>query len=183
MRRAATPSRTVRALKGVLVALVLAGYALALGTTASGEGLKLIPHLALDHAPTAPAAPHLVGEEEGARDVLRTLRPKAHVHDGHEHRHDGHPHGAEPVRETIYVLATPPEARGLHEHDGAFHSHGPTPDDRAALVTVSLDKHRLPATPAVPAPVLAAIRLDGERPAPPASVDPSVETPPPIRRG
>ena len=169
----------MRALRGVLVALVLAGYAVALGTTASGEGLKLIPHLALEHAPTAPAAPHLVGEEEGDRDVLRTLRPNAHG----GHRHDGRPHGAEPVRETVYVLATTPSARGLHEHDGAFHRHEPTPDDKAALVTVSLDKHRLPATPAVPAPPVAVVHLDGERPGAPASVEPSVETPPPIRRG
>jgi hypothetical protein len=168
----------VRALRGALVALVLAGYAVALGTTASGEGLKLIPHLALEHAPTTPAAPHLMGEEAGDRDVLRTLRPEAHTHGGQEHRHD-----ADPARETIYVLATPPATRGLHEHDGAFHSHETPPDDRAALVTVSLDKHRLPATPAVPAPAVAVIRLDDERPAPPDSVEPSVETPPPIGRG
>ncbi|PAP75501.1 hypothetical protein [Rubrivirga marina] len=178
MRRRASASRTERALRGALVALVVAGYVLALGTTASGEGLKLLPHLALEHAPTAPAAPHLVGDQEGDRDVLRTLRPKAHAHDDHKHRH-----ASDPVRETIHVLATPPEARGLHEHEGAVHRHDTAPTEQHVVVTVSLDKHRLPATPGVPAPAVAAVPLGGERMAPPASVDPSVETPPPIRRG
>ncbi len=183
MSRAATPSRTGRALRGLLVVLVLAGYAVALGTTASGQGLKLLPHLALDHVSTAPTVPHLVGDVEGDRDVLRTLRPKAHAHGGHEDQHHGHHHSAEPVRETVHVRATPPEVRGLPEHDGTVHSHEPPPDERPLVIPVSLDKHRLPATPGVPAPAVALLHLDGVRPAPLASVDSSVETPPPIRRG
>ena len=175
MRRPAPRSRAGRALRGALVAFVLVGYVLVLGTTASGEGLKLIPHLALEHAPTALHAPHLVGDVEGERDVLRTLRPEAPAP-------DAPPHAAGGPR-TVRVLATPLEALGLHVHGGRLHRHDAPPDAPRTIVTVSLDKHRLPAAPAVPAPVVSSHTASaGPSPAL-SSVDLSVETPPPIRRG
>ena len=176
MGRPAPTSRAGRALRGAVVAFVLVGYVLVLGTTASGEGLKLIPHLAQEHAPTALHAPHLVGDVEGERGVLRTLRPEAPTHDDHAHE-------AALAPRTVRVLATPLEALGLHTHDGRLHRHDAPPDESRVIVTVSLDKHRLPATPAVPAPVVSAHAPSAGPALALSSVDLSVETPPPIRRG
>ena len=183
MSRPAPTSRTVRALRGGLVALVLAGYLAALGTTASGAGLKLIPHLALHHAPTALVAPQLVGDVEGDRDVLMTLRPGAHHHDGHAHHgHDGH-RAAPHAPRTVRVMATSPEARGVHTHDGVLHSHNAPPREARVWTTVSLDRHRLPAAHAVPVPPVSPHAVVGVPDRAPPSVIRLVETPPPIGRG
>ncbi len=188
-------TRRARALRGALAVAVLVGYLAAWGGTAAGHGWRLAPHLALEHArPPAPAAPHVVGDVAPGAHVLPTLRPEErHTHGGRSH---GHKHGEERhERDEAQGLAPAPDVfpagqtvlaeanGGLHEHDGVTHSHDEPPSVPAVLVTVSLDKHRLPATSAVPAPPALAVAAFGDDAEALESIDLSVETPPPIRRG
>ena len=168
---------------------MLAGYLAAWGGTAAGHGWRLAPHIALEHA-GVPTLPDVVAGGQAHR-VLPTLRPTGtHAHGGHKHTHGGHAHshesefarpagGAFPAGRAAQAHDDHP----LHEHDGVFHSHdAPTPAP-AVAATVALDKHRLPTTPDVPAPPASTLADLGDGAGPPESIDSSVETPPPIRRG
>ena len=174
------------------VACVLAGYLAALAATPTGHGLRLAGHVATAHHGTA--APPLASAPGGAGRVLPTLRD-VHRHRAgaaHEHGHGAHgDHGPSVHRSARPVLAhTAPPAAGsgwggadVHEHDGVLHSHGTPAPEPAVVVTVSLDKHRLPEAPPVPGPpppTAAPPVLGGVGP---AWVDLSVETPPPLGRG
>lgn len=188
-RPAQTAPRPRRALRGALAVAVLAGYLAALGGTAAGHGWKLVSHLALHHAGPMPVAPTLYSADgqKGGR-ALTTLRPTApHTHGGVTHAHGQEHTGHEPLSTLFSGRHTAqPEAAGdpgLHRHDGVLHSHEAPPPEPAVVVTVSLDKHRLPAAAAVPAPLAVTLADLGEGIGAPESVDPSVETPPPIGRG
>lgn len=174
-----------------MAVLVVAGYLLALGGTSSGQGWRLLSHLASAHADTSPA-PSLVPEVDASlAPVLRTLRPRHHSHGrGHGHRHeteaDEHTHD-DPVRFGQPVRTVRANARdvteGVHEHDGVFHSHDAPAPETPVVVPVSLDQHRLPTPLPVPLPPPPRDADLGDPRAALPSVDLSVETPPPIRRG
>ncbi|WP_420455836.1 hypothetical protein [Rubrivirga sp.] len=187
-RSTRTVTRQTRALRGALAVAVLAGYLAAWGGTSAGHGWRLAPHLALDHArPAVPAAPHVLGDTAPGLGVLPTLRPDAgHTHGGRAHSHGhGEAHGHAPDPDVFPagrpVLAD--DTGGLHEHDGVLHSHREPPPEPAVLVTVAVDKHRLPATPVVPAPPPPTVADLGDGTVALESIGSSVETPPPIRRG
>ena len=186
MRRPRPTSLRARAFRAGLVALVLAGYLAALGATASGRGLALGTHLVLAHGERAPATPGLVGEATVGGDVLTTLRPDV------THRHGDHVHSHEPDGETPAPALFPERGAvrvsteaepGAHEHDGRFHRHDAPPREPRLVLTVSLDKHRLPPVAAVPAPPALQLADLGGPEGALDSVDLSVETPPPLRRG
>lgn len=170
-----------------MAVLVAAGYLIALGGTSSGQGWQLLSHLASAHA-DAPPAPALVPEADAdLAPVLQTLRsPTARSHEhGHTHGHEaeGHAHGG-PVRFGRPVRAsTSAPAEGVHEHDGVSHSHDAPAPDAPAVVTVSVDHHRLPTPSCVPPSPSARLANVGDPRATAPSVDVSVETPPPIRSG
>ena len=176
-----------------MVALVvLAGYLLVLGGTSVGQGWRLLAHVASAHAPASPASPEVYGEAPlGLAPTMTTLRP--HRGDGSTHAH-GHPHthGNRPgFREAVRAEAGTP--RGFHDegfHDGGFHAHdgyththdAPAPEPEVVL-TVSLDKHRLPGAPPVPGPPPPGEADFGAHPEVPHTVAVPVETPPPLAHG
>ena len=171
-----------------MIACALAGYLAALAATPTGHGLRLAGHVATAHH--GPAAPPLASASGRAGRVLPTLRD-AHRHRGaaaHGHEtHGDHDHGLSVHRSArpVPARATPPApgGAGVHEHDGVLHSHGaPTPEP-AVVVTVSLDKHRLPEAPPVPGPPTPTAAPPAPGGVDPAWVDLSVETPPPLGRG
>lgn len=166
-------------LRIALVGTVAVGYLAVLGATAAGQGLRLIPHLLLDHVETASAAPQLAESPDDDFAPVTTLRPSVHRHGDHSHGH-GSPHEhRHPAPSSIQADAAP--GVGLHEHDGVVHTHAPA-DPPPAVVLVTVDDHR-PST----ATTRAAL--------PPSGVDQStvearaesealaVETPPPVGRG
>lgn len=192
MARPAPTTRAARALRAALVGLVVAGYALALGATASGEGLALIPHLILAHDALA-LPPPTVGQEPQADKVIPTLRPDSHTHGEGRHTHQ---HGSDAHAHDDAAEAAPPAAwqtlrAEASERDAGWHTHGdeahrhlsPEPDPGPeSVLAFSLDEHRLPtALVPSPPPVTAADRSDPTETI--ASHEASVETPPPIARG
>ena len=186
-RLAPDTSRLARALRVALVVAVLAGYLAALGGTASGQGWKLASHLARDHASPTLAAPILHEEGSGDHTLTTLTAGERHTHGGRAHTHGlaeaGHGSLADLFSEHRQPDSHQPGASGVHEHDGVLHSHDAPPPEPTAVVTVSLDKHRLPGTPAVPAPPAPGLADREAGLEPPRSVDRSVETPPPIWRG
>ena len=169
------PSRrrlTARALRVGAVVLVVAGYLAAFGTTPTGQGWSLLPHLALD--PGLPlAAPTLVVEQPQEGPALTTLRPEAT---------DDPEDASEHVRATLPVIhAGLRGADGRRAHEGVLHAHDAPAPEPSVSPTLSLDKHRVPAPTAVPAPPASVAAVD-EPPEAGASVDRTVETPPPIGR-
>ncbi|MEL6615043.1 MAG: hypothetical protein AAFQ43_04865, partial [Bacteroidota bacterium] len=133
----------------------------------------------LAHEGPAPEA-----QPAGASGVT-TLRHThgAHSHDGHTHVHGDHTHAApSPLR---FARALAPEAHaeasgdGFHEHGGVLHRHDAPADDPAPVVTLVLDDHRLLGTPILLAPLAPDADRDA-RGQPVASVERTVETPPPI---
>ena len=176
----------------MVAVLVVGGYLMALGSTSSGQGWRLLSHLVSAHG-AVPPAPVLVPEADvGLAPVLRTLRPsERHSHEGgHAHSHgptrDDHAHDGpvpfgEPVRTVRARTEDVPE--GVHEHDGTLHSHDAPAPETPVVVTVSLDRHHLPTPVRVPRPPPPCDADLGDPRAAHPSVDLSVETPPPIRRG
>ncbi|WP_412069252.1 hypothetical protein [Rubrivirga sp. IMCC43871] len=188
MARPAPATRTARALRAALVGLVVVGYGLALGATAWGEGLAILPHLLLEHDGRALVAPTLV-DVPPADTVIPTLRPESHAHEArhHTHRQGGAAHTHDDVpqaapRETWRTLRA--GAAGWHTHGDQAHRHvSPQPDAGPEAVTVvSLDDHRPSLAPALP-PAPATPADLGEPTAAIASHQASVETPPPIGQG
>lgn len=152
------------------VVLLVAGYLAAFGTTPTGQGWSLVPHLALD--PGLPlAAPTLVVEAPQERPALPTLRSQSS--------------GTAAVGGAARLPVGRPGVRGAdgrHLHERALHAHGvPTPAP-VEVPTLSLDKHRVPAPMTVPAPP-ASVAGYGERIEAETTEHRSVETPPPIGRG
>lgn len=186
-RRPASTSRLARALRAGGGALVVAGYLAALGaTTTAGQGLRLLPHLALDHTQSAPSRPGLVEDERGDHPVLTTLREREthrHGRAAHTHEHDGGLEAPPDLFPEHGAIRTEGRDDGLHEHDGVFHSHDAPPPEPAVVLVVSLDQHHVPTAPAVPAPEVWGLDGGLEAHGSLHSVDLSVETPPPIGRG
>lgn len=171
------------------MALALAGYLAALAATPTGQGLRLLSHLASDHAAAPPSAPTLVhGVRADGYTVLPTLRADLHRH-GHEGLHvHGDRRADGGTAYAVHVHATPPATTwaggaDFHEHDGALHSHGAPAPEPTVVPIVSLDKHRLPEAPPVPAPPPSTAAPPGASRVGPALVSLAVETPPPIGRG
>ena len=175
---------------------MLAGYLAALAATPTGHGLRLLGHVATAHHGVA--APPLASASGGAGRVLPTLRDAHRHRAGAAHEHgEAHSHGAggdhglsfHRSARPVPAHATPPAATDgwggadAHEHDGVLHSHGAPAPEPAVVVTVSLDKHRLPEAPPVPGPPAPTAAPPAPGGVDPAWVDLLVETPPPLGRG
>lgn len=174
----------------MLVGLLVAGYLVALGTTPAGEGLRLLGHLAHAHGAPVPAAPaYRPDPATVGLSVLPTLRTPAHG--GHaRHTRSGPDHEARPERRpspsgrVVRARTDAPSGGDGHRHGDTVHSHEtPALPAPAVLVRVSVDTHRLPDTARVPAPPPRADAPVAGGVAALQSVNGSVDTPPPIRRG
>ncbi|WP_412061374.1 hypothetical protein [Rubrivirga sp. IMCC45206] len=192
MARPIPATRPARALRAALVGFVVVGYGLALGATAPGQGLAILPHLLLDHHGHALVAPTLV-DEPRADTVIPTLRPESHAHDARHHTHrqggEAHTHDGVPEtapRETWRTLraTAPPSAAGWHAHGDDVHRHISSEPDAGpeAVIAVALDDHRPAMAPALP-PAAATPADLGAPTTTMVSHQMSVETPPPIGQG
>ncbi len=188
-----------RALRGGVLALVVAGYVLLASASAAGHGWWLIQHGATAH--------HETGHEAAARESHAHSElhrddhdaaddPGGDAHDaaGHLDDHDraGHPdddsddhdhagaddhHADADDHDEIGAAAV----HRAHAHGGHVHTHdGPTEPPPAVLVA-GIGKHCLPSPPTLPVPpVMRGIRFSGEVLVP-VDAALAVEAPPPRR--
>jgi len=172
VRRPARPGRRRRRAlaRGAAVLVALAGYLAVLMASGSGQGLEVLPHLVFAHAGHAP---RLADDLPSDGHRLTTLRPDAEAAPVDDEK-------AFPEHRTIRVNAEP--VPGLHRHGDRLvtHEHPPEPD---RTPTAHLDQHRLPTPAVIPAPSEASRAPEIAYVEATTSIEPSVETPPPLGRG
>ena len=177
-------SPLVGAMRGAVLALVVAGYVLLASASAAGHGWWLIQHSATAHHAADPDAP--ATEPHGHGDA----HDDADDHDGHDgHGHDligdhhigaHHADGDDHADDHDEVDAA--AVHGAHTHSGHVHTHDGQTQPPPAVLVGGIGKHCLPASPVLPVPpVMRGERGAGEVLVPVDAVH-AVEAPPP-RRG
>lgn len=160
--------------------MALMGYISVLAASPTGHGLRLLGHLVRSHSVVSAMA---LSAERGAFERHDEAGEDG-VSPGPSHSHRGvvHTHSSRsPSARSGQSAQKGHRGSGdVHEHDGIVHSHEAPPPAPAVVMTVSLDKHRLPDADQVEAlrPSLEEIVEASEERG--LSAEIGVETPPPI---
>ena len=194
-----------------MAALVAAGYVLAMMAGLSGQGLRLLGHLALHHQVAVLEAPALFPEATvyllpGTTALRRSPgQASSPEHLGDRKRAVLAAHGSlwpQPTAASVageqtevaggeapaagaFADARPfqPLAYGAHDHGDGLHTHHAPEPAPALVLRTGVDQHSLPAPLSVP---LAPVRSAPERAVwagAATTTSPGVETPPPLARG